>query len=47
MDHILLDTKKYIDLWLNTQLVHDLYVKSMEDHLLKSDCEKIICTIFS
>jgi hypothetical protein len=33
MAHILLDLSGYIDLWLSTQLVHDLYLKSMEGHL--------------
>jgi hypothetical protein len=46
MVHILLDTNDYIDLWLNTRLVHDLYLKSMEGHLLKIDCEKLLCKIF-
>jgi hypothetical protein len=43
MVHILLDLNDYIDLWLNTQLVHDLYLKSMEGHLLMIDCEKLSC----
>jgi hypothetical protein len=46
MVHILLDTNDYIDPWLNTRLVHDLYLKSMEGHLLMIDCEKLICKIF-
>jgi hypothetical protein len=32
-----------IDLWLNTQLVHDLYLKRMEGHLPMIDCEKLSC----
>ena len=36
-----------IDFWFNTQLVHVLYLKSMERHLLKIDCEKLLCTYFS
>jgi hypothetical protein len=43
MDHILLNLNVYIDLWLNTLLVHDLYLKSMEGHLLMIDCEKLSC----
>jgi hypothetical protein len=35
-----------IDPRLNTRLVHDLYLKSIEGHLLTIDCEKVICTIF-
>jgi hypothetical protein len=46
MAHILLDLNGYIDPWLNTQLVHDLYLKSMEGHLLMIDCEKLSCKIF-
>jgi hypothetical protein len=34
-----------IDLWLNTQLVHDLYLKRMEGHLPMIDCEKLSCKI--
>jgi hypothetical protein len=43
--HIVLDLNGYIDLWLNTRLVHDLYLKSMEGHLLMIDCEKTSCKI--
>ena len=43
MIHNLLDLNDYIDLWLNTRLVHDLYLKSMEGHLLMIDCEKLSC----
>jgi hypothetical protein len=46
MTHILLDLNDYIDPWLNTRLVHDLYLKSMEGHLLMIDCEKLSCKIF-
>jgi hypothetical protein len=45
MDHILLDLDNYIDLWLNTLLVHDLYLNVMEGHFLMIDCEKIPCKI--
>jgi hypothetical protein len=31
--------------WLNTRLVHDLYLKSMESHLPMIDCEKLSCKI--
>jgi hypothetical protein len=44
--HILLDTNGYIDMCLNTRLVHDLYLKSMEGHFLMIDCEKLICKLF-
>jgi hypothetical protein len=43
MVHILLNLNGYIDLWLNTQLVHDIYLKSMEGHFLMIDCEKLSC----
>jgi hypothetical protein len=43
MAHILLDLKGYIDMWLNTWLVHDIYLNSMEGHLLMIDCEKLSC----
>jgi hypothetical protein len=43
MTHILLDINDYIDLWLNTRLVHDLYLKIMEGHLSMINCEKISC----
>jgi hypothetical protein len=43
MIHILLNLNGYIDLWLNTRLVHDLYLKNMEDHLLMINCEKLSC----
>jgi hypothetical protein len=33
MTHILLNLNDYIDPWLNTRLVHDLYLKIMEGHL--------------
>jgi hypothetical protein len=46
MVHILIDTNDYVDLWLNILLVHDLYLKSMEVHLLKIDCEKLLCIVF-
>jgi hypothetical protein len=39
MAHILLDLNGYIDLWLNPSLVHDLYLKSMEGHLLMEALE--------
>ena len=29
---VLLNINGYIDLWINTRLVHDLYLKSMEGH---------------
>jgi hypothetical protein len=40
-DHILLELISYIDLWLNTRLVHDLYLKIMEGHFSMIDCEKL------
>jgi hypothetical protein len=43
MDHILVNLSNYIDLWLNTRLVHDIYLKSMECHLPTIDCEKLSC----
>jgi hypothetical protein len=43
IDHILIDLNGYIDLWLNTRLVDDLYLKIMESHLFMIDCEKISC----
>jgi hypothetical protein len=46
MTHILFDLNGYIDLWLNTRLVHDLYLNSMEGHFLMNDCEKLSCKIF-
>jgi hypothetical protein len=46
MTHILLDLNDYIDSWLNTRLVHDLYLKSMEGHVLMIDCKKFSCKIF-
>jgi hypothetical protein len=46
MAHILFNLNDYIDPWINTQLVHFLYLKSMEGHLLMIDCEKISCKIF-
>jgi hypothetical protein len=46
MVYILLDLNDNIDLWPNTRLVHDLYLKSMEGHLLMIDCEKLSCRIF-
>ena len=32
-----------IDPWINTRLVHDLYLKSMEGNLSMIDCEKLSC----
>jgi hypothetical protein len=46
MSHILLDLNDYIDPWLNTQLVHDLYLNNVKGHLLMIDCEKLSCKIF-
>jgi hypothetical protein len=43
MVHILLDLDGYIDMWIKTRLVHDLYLKSMEGHLLMIDYEKLSC----
>ena len=43
MVHILLGLNSYIDMWLNTRLVHDLYLKIMEGHLSMIDCEKLSC----
>jgi hypothetical protein len=44
--HILLDLNEYIDPLLNTRLVYDVRVKSMEGHLLMINCEKISCKTF-
>jgi hypothetical protein len=35
MVHGLLDANNYIDLWLDTQLVYDIYLKNMEGDLSK------------
>jgi hypothetical protein len=43
MTHILLDLNGYIDPWLNTRLLHDIYLKIMESHLLMINWEKISC----
>jgi hypothetical protein len=43
MVHILLDLKCYIDMCLNTRLFHDHDLKSMEVHLLMTDCENLTC----
>jgi hypothetical protein len=43
MVHILLNINVYIDMWLNTRLVHDLYLKSMEGHFPMTNCEKLSC----
>jgi hypothetical protein len=45
MTYILLN-RNYIDLWLNTQLGHDLYLKSMEGRFPMIDCGKLFCKIF-
>jgi hypothetical protein len=45
MVHILLDLNNYIDMWINTRLVHDIYLNSMEVHLSMIDCEKLSCKI--
>jgi hypothetical protein len=34
MTWFLLDTNGYIDLWLSTQFVSDLYLKNMNGHFL-------------
>jgi hypothetical protein len=47
MVHLLLDTNECIDIWLDARLVHDLYLKSMEDHLSMINCEKLIGKLFS
>jgi hypothetical protein len=41
--HILLNLNGYIDLWLNTIFLCDVYLESMEGHFLMIDCEKISC----
>jgi hypothetical protein len=46
MTHIILNLNDYIDWWLNIRLVHNLYLKDMEGHLLMIDCEKLSCKIF-
>ena len=33
-------------MWLNTLLVHDIYLKSIKAHLSMIDCEKLSCKIF-
>jgi hypothetical protein len=43
MAHILFNINIYIDMWIKTQLFHDLYLKSMEGHLSMIDCEKLSC----
>ena len=43
MYHILLDFNGYIDPWINTWLVYDLYLKSMEGHFSMIDYEKLSC----
>jgi hypothetical protein len=43
---ILLDTYDFIDMWLNTGLIHNIFLKSMEGRLLMINFEKLICTIF-
>jgi hypothetical protein len=40
---VFLNTNVYIDPWLNTRLVDDLYSKNIEGHLLTINCEKLIC----
>jgi hypothetical protein len=40
MCHILLDINDYIDPCINTQLVYDLYLKSMEGHFPMINCDK-------
>jgi hypothetical protein len=46
MTHILLDIKRYIDLWISTQLVPNIYLKSMEGVLFLIDCEKLSAIFF-
>jgi hypothetical protein len=46
MTHILFNLNGYIDPWLSTRLVHDLYLKSMESHLPMIGCEKLSVTYF-
>jgi hypothetical protein len=50
MTHILLDLNDYIDLWFNTRLVHDIYLKGMGGHFSMIAYEKLsskaLCNIF-
>jgi hypothetical protein len=41
--HILLNLNGYIDLWLNTIFLCDVYLDSMEGHFLMIAYEKISC----
>jgi hypothetical protein len=47
MIHILLDNNVYIDMWLDTRLFLDLYLKIIEGHFLMIDYEKFIFIFFS
>jgi hypothetical protein len=47
MIHILLDLNSYIDMWLSTQLVNDLYLNSMEGHFLIIYFDKLTCKYLS
>jgi hypothetical protein len=42
----MLNINGYIDPWLSTRLVHDLYLNIMEGHLIMIDCEKISVILF-
>jgi hypothetical protein len=42
MTHILLNTNGYIDLWLSTQFVSDLYLKNMEGHFVITQSGKLL-----
>jgi hypothetical protein len=46
MVHILLDNNVYIDMWLDTRLFLDLYLKIIEGHFLMIDYEKFIFNFF-
>jgi hypothetical protein len=46
MTHIILNLNDYIDSWISTRLVCDLYLKSMEGHLSMIDCEKLSVIYF-
>jgi hypothetical protein len=43
VDHIILNLNGYIDLCINTELVHDLYLNIMEAHFSMINCEKVSC----
>jgi len=46
MGYIVIDIKDYIDWWFDIVFVQDLYLNNIEGHLLKIDCEQLVCTMF-